>query len=151
MSLSRIRKRIWLFLSGLIRWEYVHIYKLDIGKDVIISYRSFIDKGVPRKIHIGEGSWVLARATILAHDICRGINTHTYIGKNCVIGINSIILPGVHIGDQVVVGSGCLVTKDIPDHCIVVGNPARIIRIGIEVCNGRIINYGKRVDLKEND
>ncbi len=146
ITLSRVRKLLWLTISEFIRWEYVFLYKLDIGKDVIISYRSYIDKGVPRKIHIGEGTWVLARATILAHDICRGINTHTYIGKHCVVGINSIIMPGVHIGDEVVIGGGCLVTKDVPDRCVVVGNPGRIIKTGIQVRNGRIINDGKRVE-----
>jgi maltose O-acetyltransferase len=50
------------------------------------------------------------------------------IGDRCWIGANVIILPGVTIGDNVVVGSGSIVTKDIPSNSIAVGNPARIIR-----------------------
>jgi acetyltransferase-like isoleucine patch superfamily enzyme len=44
------------------------------------------------------------------------------------IGSNSVILPGVHIGKKVQVGAGSVVTKDIPDMCIVVGNPAKIVK-----------------------
>jgi acetyltransferase-like isoleucine patch superfamily enzyme len=40
---------------------------------------------------------------------------------------------GVRIGDQVVVGAGAVVTRDVPSNCIVAGNPARIVREGIEM------------------
>ncbi|WP_152655856.1 sugar O-acetyltransferase [Oceanobacillus sp. CFH 90083] len=50
------------------------------------------------------------------------------IGNNVWIGGRSIINPGVHIGNNVVVASGSVVTKDIPDNALVGGNPARIIR-----------------------
>lgn len=50
------------------------------------------------------------------------------IGDNCWIGANSTINPGVTIGDNVVVGSGAVVTKDVPDNCVVAGVPAKIIR-----------------------
>ncbi|WP_288723348.1 hypothetical protein [uncultured Bacteroides sp.] len=43
---------------------------------------------------------------ILAHDHCRGLKIDTYIGDNCVIGVRSIILPGLCIGNQVVIGGG---------------------------------------------
>lgn len=64
----------------------------------------------------------------------------TYIGNNVIVGINSIILPGVKIGNHVVVGAGSVVTKDVPDHTIVAGNPARIIREGIRVERCKIVN-----------
>ncbi|WP_369682643.1 sugar O-acetyltransferase [Methanosphaera cuniculi] len=50
------------------------------------------------------------------------------IGKRCWIGTNAIILPGVTIGDNVIVAAGSVVTKDIPDNMIVGGVPAHIIR-----------------------
>lgn len=50
------------------------------------------------------------------------------IGKDCWIGGSAIVLPGVTIGDRVVVGAGSVVTKDVPSDCIVVGNPARIVK-----------------------
>ncbi|AJK49973.1 acyltransferase [Burkholderia plantarii] len=50
------------------------------------------------------------------------------IGAGSFIGFNSIILPNVVIGRCAVVGSHSVVTRDVPDHCVVAGNPARIIR-----------------------
>ena len=55
-------------------------------------------------------------------------NMPVHIGKNCWIGAGAIILPGVTIGDQVVVGAGSVVTKDLPSHVVAVGNPCRVIR-----------------------
>ena len=50
------------------------------------------------------------------------------IGNDVWIGGGAIILPGVSVGDNVVVGAGSVVTKDIPDNVVVGGNPARIIK-----------------------
>lgn len=50
------------------------------------------------------------------------------IGNNVWFGGNCVVLPGVTIGDNVVVGAGSVVTKDIPDNAVVGGNPAKIIK-----------------------
>ena len=50
------------------------------------------------------------------------------IGNRSWIGANTIILPGVTIGDNTVIGAGSIVTKDIPSNVIAVGSPARVIR-----------------------
>ncbi len=50
------------------------------------------------------------------------------IGNNVWVGGNSVILPGVTIGDNCVIGAGSVVNKDIPDNSIVAGNPCKIIR-----------------------
>lgn len=50
------------------------------------------------------------------------------IGNNVWIGGGAIILPGVVIGDNVVIGAGSVVNKSIPDNCVAVGNPCRVIR-----------------------
>ena len=144
MTIGGLRKKVWLFLAEIERWKYNHIYRHKVGKDVIISYRASLDKGWPG-IHIGQGTWVLARAVIQNHDVCRGLFTETYIGEHCVIGAGSMILPGLRIGNSVVVGGGTIVTKDIPDNCIVVGNPGRIVKTGVVVKNGKIIEPGVRV------
>lgn len=49
------------------------------------------------------------------------------IGNNVFIGMKSTILKGVHIGNNVIVGANSLVNKDIPDNCVVAGNPARVV------------------------
>ena len=51
-----------------------------------------------------------------------------HIKRNVWIGVNVTILPGVTIGENAVVGAGAVVTKDVPDNAVVVGNPARVIR-----------------------
>jgi len=50
------------------------------------------------------------------------------IGSNTWIGANSVILPGVCIGDHVVIGAGSIVNKDIPSYSVAVGNPCRVIK-----------------------
>ena len=55
-------------------------------------------------------------------------NIPVRIGKNCWLGAGVIVLPGVTIGDNVVVGAGSVVTKDLPDNVVAVGNPCKVLR-----------------------
>lgn len=55
-------------------------------------------------------------------------NASVHIGKNCWIGAGVVIVPGITIGDNVVVGAGSVVTKDLPDNVVAVGNPCRVLR-----------------------
>ena len=55
-------------------------------------------------------------------------NIPIHIGNNVWIGANSVILPGVNIGDNSVIGAGSIVTKDIPSNVIAVGNLCRVLR-----------------------
>ena len=55
-------------------------------------------------------------------------NMPVHIGRNCWIGAGVIIVPGITIGDNVVIGAGSVVTKDIPDNVVAVGNPFRVLR-----------------------
>ena len=50
------------------------------------------------------------------------------IGKDCWIGGNATIFPGVTIGDNVVVGAGSIVTRDLPSNVVAVGNPCHVLR-----------------------
>lgn len=56
------------------------------------------------------------------------VHSEIEIGDDVLIGTKSIILKGVHIGAGTVIGSGSIVVKDIPAHCIAVGNPCKVIK-----------------------
>ena len=55
-------------------------------------------------------------------------NMPIHIGKNCWLGAGVVVLPGVTIGDNTVIGAGSIVTKDIPANVVAVGNPCRVLR-----------------------
>lgn len=55
-------------------------------------------------------------------------NLPVHIGKNCWFGAGVIVVAGVTIGDNTVIGAGSIVTKDIPSNCLAVGNPCRVLR-----------------------
>lgn len=55
-------------------------------------------------------------------------NIPVRIGRNCWLGAGVVVLPGVTIGDNSVIGAGSVVTKDVPPNVIAVGNPCRVLR-----------------------
>lgn len=55
-------------------------------------------------------------------------NMPVHIGKNCWLGAGVLVMPGVTIGDNTVIGAGSVVTKDIPANVVAVGNPCRVLR-----------------------
>jgi len=134
-----LRGQIWNIVTDAYPALLRKVYKMDLGKGVRIAHKAHLDKSInPRGIHIGDRSWVLNGAFIMAHDHCRALRTDTYIGSDCVIGVNAIIMPGVHIGNEVVIGSGAIVTKDIPSNCIAAGNPAKVLKTNIHVYNRQL-------------
>lgn len=137
-----MRKLIYNIVTQLYAKYLRVIFKMDIGQNTIVHHTARIDKSInPKGIHIGSNCRILRDSVILAHDHCRNLVTDTLIGDNCIIGIRAIILPGIQIGNHVLIGAGSVVTKDIPDHCIAVGNPAKILKVGeINIDNkGRLI------------
>jgi acetyltransferase-like isoleucine patch superfamily enzyme len=87
------------------------------------------------EIVIGGGTYIAANVGIITenHDIHdpdkRAGAKKISIGKKCWIGMNSVILPGVILGDHTVVGAGTVVTKSFPEgYCVIVGNPGRKIK-----------------------
>jgi len=150
--MAGLRSKMWALLSEAYPWYLRWHLGMDIGKNVVIARTVHLDKNInPKGIHVGDNTWLLRNAMVLAHDYCRGKDGtgkryETYIGQNCVVGVNSIILPGVIIGDHCVVAAGAVVTKDVPSHCLVAGNPAKVQKTDIEVSDkGQILNYGNRV------
>ena len=124
-----LRVTLWTLLTNAYPTFLRKIYKMDLGKGVRIAHKAHLDKSVnPTGVHIGDRTWILNGAFVMAHDHCRSLKIDTYIGQDCVIGVNAIVMPGVKIGNEVVIGSGSVVTKDIPNNCIAVGNPAKVIK-----------------------
>jgi acetyltransferase-like isoleucine patch superfamily enzyme len=119
----------------------------NINPKAIIESKINLDRVYPQGLHIGENTLVASRSTLLCHEHVKRDGsspenpwvTDTYIGRNCFIGIGAIILPGVRIGDEVIIGAGSVVTKNIPSNSIAVGNPARVIRNGIKMNNKAIL------------
>ena len=87
------------------------------------------------KIYIGTGTLIANNVGIITtnHDHKNPKNhlkgEDVKIGKNCWIGMNAMILPGVFLGDNTIVGAGAVVTKSfIEGNCVIAGNPAKIIK-----------------------
>ena len=102
-----------------------------IGNNVTIL-DSKIDMGNLYLLEIGDDVTITG-ARILTHDACMLKKTGYFkigkvkIGNNVFVSVDSIILPGTTIGNDVIVGAGCVVGKDIPDNSVVVGNPMKKI------------------------
>lgn len=124
---------------ALARCQYLNrFWGMHIGEGSRISGKAFLDYANPRGVHIGSFTIVTPGVRIFTHNFVQGGKDDTRIGSNCFIGASSIIMSGVTVGDHCVVAAGSIVTKDVPSHSLVAGNPARVIRSGI--VTGR---YGK--------
>ena len=114
-------------------WYFRTIYGMNIARDARISFKARIDKTNPQGLTIGEKTMITFDAVVLSHDYAsRRHAAKTVIGSYCFIGCASVILPNITIGNHCIVAAGSVVTRDVPDHCIVAGNPAKIIKTGID-------------------
>lgn len=125
----------------------------NLGKEVIIGSQAnicdgcFIEDGVRLgdrvTLKTGVSLW---RGVIVEDDVFIGPGVQfcndlfprskhnvepmtTLLRKGCSLGAGSIILPGISIGAYAMVGAGAVVTQSVPDRAVVVGNPARIVRV----------------------
>lgn len=90
---------------------------LTIGKNCVFSSRIFITTA--------NHSFDRVDQNILKNEI---IVKDVVIGDNCFVGMDVKIFPGVHIGDNVIVGANSIVTSDIPSYSVCVGTPAKVIK-----------------------
>ncbi len=110
-------------------------YNIEVGENFFANYNLVIlDVG---KVKIGDNAQIAPNVAIYTagHPIHPDSRNSGYeygiditIGDNVWIGGNTCIMPGVTIGNNVVIGGGSVVTKDLPDNVIAVGNPCRIVR-----------------------
>lgn len=111
--------------------------RLIIGNHLSInSYSRII---ALENIEIGDHVTIAQFVSILDHDHAYEFKDNTmklynyntspiYIGSNVLVGDKVTILKGVKIGDNVIIGANSLINKDIPNNCIVVGNPGKIVK-----------------------
>lgn len=92
---------------------------IEVGEGTIFGAGSMV---IDNDFHqpAGEWGWALENGAT-----ARPI----HIGRGVFIGARAIILKGVTIGDRAVIGAGAVVAKDVPDHHVAVGNPARVFRL----------------------
>jgi len=108
-------------------------YNIRLGAGVFLNFNCVILGGVG--VVIGDGAQIGPAVQILTADHPRDPAERAAglewgrpirIGRNVWIGGGAIVLPGVTVGDDAVIGAGSVVTRDIPPQAIVVGNPARM-------------------------
>ena len=132
-------------------WGGKHVH---FGKNVYANFGlTLVDD---THIYVGEGTMFGPNCVIATagHPIDAELrerqlqyNIPVHIGKNCWLGAGVLVMPGVTIGDNTVIGAGSVVTKDIPANVVAVGNPCRVLReIGEHdkefYFRDRRINYG---------
>jgi len=110
-------------------------YNIEAGKNLYINYNcTILDVA---KVKFGDNCMLAPNIAIYTagHPLYPSTRNTGYefgieitIGDNVWIGGNTVICPGVHIGNNVVIGAGSVVTKDIPDWSLAAGNPCRVIR-----------------------
>jgi len=118
---------------------------VKVGEDCRIYTHHFGTE--PWLVSIGDRVTVTSGVKFITHDgstwLMRDEKGRRFryapieIGHDVFIGVNSILLPGVRIGNRVIIGAGSVVTKSVPDGCLVAGNPARIL--------GQYDDYRRRV------
>lgn len=114
---------------------------VKVGKGVAIGYEVLIDHTNAKLITIEDNVQLTSRCHILCHkrnldDYHLGddaskfpyIKSMVILKKGCQIGMGTIVMPGVTIGEGAIIGAGSLVTKDIPAWTVATGRPAKVVK-----------------------
>lgn len=130
-ALHRTRAFLYKRLALGRSWYLNRVWGMHIGEGSRVSRKAFLDKANPAGVHIGTFTIITPGVRVFTHDFVKGRNSDTRIGSNCFIGASSIIMSGVTVGDHCIVAAGSVVTRDVPPHSIVAGNPARVLKSGV--------------------
>lgn len=144
-------------------WHFSHIMnncqigeKCNIGQNVVISPGVKLGKGVKIQNNVSVYTGVICEDDVFLGPSCVFTNVvnprsfierkseyrETIIAKGASVGANVTIVCGHNIGKYALIGAGAVVTKDIPDYALVVGNPARIL--------GYVCECGERLEFKND-
>lgn len=131
--LDRERQRLLRALRRAPDIERLQADGLRLGEGVFIAGGTFIDPDFCFLIQIGDETTLSLDVLILAHDASTRRHVGysrvapVRIGRRVFVGARAVILPGVTIGDDAVIGAGSVVTRDVPAGTLAAGNPARVL------------------------
>jgi acetyltransferase-like isoleucine patch superfamily enzyme len=129
LNYRMIRPELWRWMGA------------KVGKNAFVGYEVWMDFNNANLIEIGEGAHITNRCLLLCHQ--RELSKYfvgddstklpykkgkIIIGRNVMIGMGTIIMPNVNVGEGAIIGAGSIVTKDIPAWTIATGRPAKVIR-----------------------
>ncbi|WP_461215140.1 sugar O-acetyltransferase [Lacticaseibacillus sp. GG6-2] len=124
----------------------------DFGHNIYANYNlTMVDDD---RITVGDNTMFGPNVTLAtgSHPVLPELRARGYqynlpitIGRNCWLGAGVIVLPGISIGDNTVVGAGSVVTHDLPQDVVAVGNPARVLR-AINAEDREFYAKGRRID-----
>ena len=120
---GKLHRQILTFLLS----RMAHRHGGYIGNGAIIEGTPILPHGlhgiyISRYASIGANCWIYQNVTIGEVD-----RVAPQIGDRCLIGAGAVLVGGIKIGNDVKIGAGAVVSFDVPDHCTVVAQPARII------------------------
>jgi acetyltransferase-like isoleucine patch superfamily enzyme len=119
-------------------WRWMGV---KVGQDCFIGYEVWIDITNAELIELGDHVHVTNRCLLLCHQ--RNLNNYRIgddssklpyhkkkikLGNGCMLGMGTIVMPGVEIGEGAIIGAGSVVTKNIPAWTIATGCPAKVVK-----------------------
>lgn len=126
---------------------------IEVGKNFFANYNcTILDVA---KVRIGDNCQMAPNVAIYTagHPVHPDTRNSAYeygievtIGDNVWIGGNTVICPGVHIGNNVVIGAGSVVTRDLPDWTVAAGNPCKVLR---QITEADRRHYFKNLDIDD--
>ena len=136
-TLARVVSHVARLLTG-----------IEIHPGATIGRRVFIDHGMGTVIGqtavVGDDCTLYQGVTLGGTGKTRG-KRHPTLGRGCVVGTGAAVLGDIVLGDNVKVGAGSVVVRDVPDNCTVVGIPARVVGVDTR-SHGDLLDHADLID-----